>query len=63
MSILCSLVISAVCVLFLSIYLFYINIILLVYETNKTLASTEGCLAFQTVEKLADHCSNQPSAP
>lgn len=51
MSVLYSVVFSAVCVLFLSIYLFYINIILLVYETNKILACKEGFLMLQSDQK------------
>lgn len=51
MSVLYSIVFSAVCVLFLSIYLFYINIILLVYETNKILACKEGSLMLQSDQK------------
>lgn len=51
MSVLYSVVFSAVCVLFLSIYLFYINIILLVYETNKILACKEGSLTLKSDQK------------
>lgn len=40
---------SVLCVLLLSIYLFYINIILLVYETNKTLACKECSQKFKSV--------------
>lgn len=40
---------SVLCVLLLSIYLFYINIILLVYETNKTSACKECSQMFESV--------------
>lgn len=49
MSLLYSVVFGAVCVLLLSIYLFYINIILLVYEANKTLACKECSWTFKSV--------------
>lgn len=59
MSVLYSVVFSAVCVLFLSIYLFYINIILLVYETNKILACKEGSLTLKVTRRLSKSFSSK----